>query len=211
MICKRCLQRASALSSRIPLRTSRAVRPFSTTLTQRSPPAADSPSSTPKPSSEPPVLTTPLADSAANEPKPRISACPEGTILTGINYFKNREDPVALADDAYPSWLWTCIETEKKEEEEVEDEGDEFSKSKKQRRLAAKRQRAIEAKILEGGDLSALMPKIPLHHQSINLPGNEEGTMEGVLAAKEARDELNRSMRKDRKKSIKEANYLKTM
>ncbi|XDG07119.1 hypothetical protein ABKA04_006734 [Annulohypoxylon sp. FPYF3050] len=211
MICKRCLQRASALSSRIPLRASRAVRPFSTTLTQRSPPAAPSPSSTSKPSSEQPVLSTPLADTPAGEAKPSISACPEGTILTGLNYFKNKEDPIALSDDAYPSWLWTCIETEKKEEESAEDEGDEFSKSKKQRRLAAKRQRALEAKILAGGDLSALMPKVPLHHQSINLPGNEDNTVEGALAAQEARDELNKAMRKDRKKSIKEANYLKSM
>ncbi|KAI0896953.1 mitochondrial ribosomal protein L37-domain-containing protein [Annulohypoxylon nitens] len=212
MICRRCLQRASALSSRVPLSSSRAVRPFSTTLTKRSPPAAaPSPSSTPKPSNEPPVLSTPLADTPAGEEKPNLSACPEGTILTGINYFKNKEDPIALADDAYPSWLWTCIETEKKEEESAEDLGDEFSKSKKQRRLAAKRQRALEARILAGGDLSALMPKVPLHHQSINLPGNEENTVEGALAAQEARDELNKAMRKDRKKSIKESNYLKSM
>ena len=55
------------------------------------------------------------------------------------------------------------------------------------------------------------MPKVPLHHQSINLPGNEENTVEGALAAQEARDELNKAMRKDRKKSIKESNYLKSM
>ncbi|KAI1461680.1 mitochondrial ribosomal protein L37-domain-containing protein [Annulohypoxylon moriforme] len=216
MICQRCLKRASALSSRIPstLRSPAAIRTFSSTLPQRSPPVA--PSSSPEPASTPagesPVFSTPLSDTpAGGEEKLSISACPEGTILTGLNYFKNRTDPVALADDAYPSWLWTCIETQQKEEEIGEDEGDEFSKSRKQRRLAAKRQRALEAKILAGGDLESLAPKIPLQHQSINLPGNEEGTTEGALAAKEAREALTRAMRKERKKEIKESNYLKSM
>ncbi|KAI1213853.1 mitochondrial ribosomal protein L37-domain-containing protein [Annulohypoxylon truncatum] len=219
MICHRCLARASALSSRISntLRSSTAIRTISSTHAQRSPPAAPSPSPSPSapasaPGSESPTFSTPLSDTAAGgEEKPALSSCPEGTILTGLNYFKNRTDPVALADDAYPSWLWTCIETEQKEEEAGEDEGDEFSKSKKQRRLAAKRQRALEAKILAEGNLEALAPKIPLQYQSINLPGNEDGTPEGALAAKEAREALTKAMRKERKKTIKETNYLKGM
>jgi large subunit ribosomal protein L54 len=85
------------------------------------------------------------------------------------------------------------------------------AKSKKQRRLAAKRQRALEARLLAEGNLEALAPKIPLQQQSINLPGNEDGTPEGALVAVAAREELRKAMRKERKAKIKEANYLKSM
>lgn len=133
-------------------------------------------------------------------------------MLTGLNYFKDRTDPVALPDDAYPAWLWKCLEVQKKADEDAdEDAGDEFSKSKKQRRLAAKRQRALEARLLAEGNLEALAPKIPLQHQSINLPSNEEGTTEGAIAAQKARENLRKAMRKERKAKIKESNYLKSM
>lgn len=77
--------------------------------------------------------------------------------------------------------------------------------------MAAKRQRTLEAKFLAEGNLEALAPKIPLHHQTINLPANEAGTAEGAVAAAEAREELRRAMRRDRKAKIKESNYLKSM
>lgn len=157
------------------------------------------------------MFSTPLAD-VATEEKPALSACPEGTVLTGLNYFKNRTDPVALADDAYPAWLWKCLEVQKKADEEADDDaGDEFSKSKKQRRLAAKRQRTMEARLLAEGNLEALAPKIPLQHQSINLPANEEGTTVGAVAAQQAREDLRKAMRKERRAKIKESNYLKSM
>ncbi|KAI1476724.1 mitochondrial ribosomal protein L37-domain-containing protein [Daldinia eschscholtzii] len=210
MICQRCLQRASALSSRVPIRTSAPfVRPFSTTFARRTSSPAPEP---PSPSTgESPAFSTPLADAAAEE-KPALSACPEGTVLTGLNYFKNRTDPVALADEAYPTWLWKCLEVQKKANEEADDDaGDEFSKSKKQRKLAAKRQRAMEARLLAEGNLEALAPKIPLQHQTINLPGNEEGTTQGAIAAARAREELRKAMRKERRAKIKEDNYLRSM
>ncbi|KAH9930676.1 mitochondrial/chloroplast ribosomal protein L54/L37 [Fomitopsis serialis] len=34
------------------------------------------------------------------------SSCPEGTVLTGLNFLKGQEEVVAQADDAYPDWLW---------------------------------------------------------------------------------------------------------
>ncbi|KAI1142667.1 mitochondrial ribosomal protein L37-domain-containing protein [Hypoxylon sp. FL0543] len=213
MICHRCLQRASALGSRIsqlPIRPSAAVlRPFSSTISRRSSSPAPEP---PSPSTnDSPVFSTPLAD-AATEEKPVLSACPEGTVLTGLNYFKNHTDPVALPDDAYPPWLWKCLDVQKKADEEAEDDaGDEFSKSKKQRRLAAKRQRLTEARLLAEGNIEALAPKIPLQHQTINLPSNEDGTPEGAIAAQQAREELRKAMRKERKAKIKESNYLKSM
>jgi large subunit ribosomal protein L54 len=33
-----------------------------------------------------------------------------GTPLKGLNFEKNKQDPVALADDEYPAWLWTILE-----------------------------------------------------------------------------------------------------
>lgn len=85
------------------------------------------------------------------------------------------------------------------------------AKSKKQRRLAAKRQKELEAKLLAEGNHEALAPKVPLQHQSINLPGREGGSLEENIAAAEKRDELRKAMRKERKAKIKEANYLKSM
>ncbi|KAI2618376.1 mitochondrial ribosomal protein L37-domain-containing protein [Hypoxylon sp. NC1633] len=215
MICQRCLLRASTLTrSRVPqIRNSPSaailLRPLSTTITRpSSTPGPEPPSSSP---SDAPVFGTPLGDAAAEE-KPKLSACPEGTVLTGLNYFKDRTDPVALADEAYPAWLWDCIaESEKTDGEAAADAGDEFSKSKKERRIAAKRQRALEAKLLAEGNLEALAPKIPLHHQSINLPANKEGTMAGALEAERAREILRRAMQRDRKNKIRESNYLKSM
>ncbi|XXG94007.1 hypothetical protein Hte_000258 [Hypoxylon texense] len=215
MICQRCLQRASALSSRIPqIRLAKpaspfALRSFSNTISRRSSSPAPQP---PSPgTAESPVFSTPLGD-VPTEEKPVLSACPEGTVLTGLNYFKNQTDPVALPDDAYPTWLWSCLDVQKKADEGAdEDAGDEFSTSKKQRRLAAKRQRALEARLLAEGNIEALAPKIPLQQQSINLPANEEGTIEGALAAQKAREDLRSAMRKERKAKIKESNYLKSM
>lgn len=85
------------------------------------------------------------------------------------------------------------------------------AKSKKQRRIAAKRQRDIEAKILATGNLEALAPKIPLQQQSINLPGAEGGSLKDAVMAVEKREELRKAMRKERKAKIKETNYLKSM
>lgn len=86
-----------------------------------------------------------------------------------------------------------------------------LAKSKKQRRIAAKKQRDLEAKIIASGDLEALAPKIPLQQQSINLPGKADGDVLDALVAVEKREELRKAMRKERKAKIKEANYLKSM
>ncbi|KAI5920012.1 mitochondrial ribosomal protein L37-domain-containing protein [Camillea tinctor] len=221
MICRQCLQRASALRPRIPPQSQPAptlrpavIRPFSSTLVSRS--AAPAPSPASDASSQPPPPpkfgTVDAAEGGGAAAKAPLSSCAEGSVLVGLNYFKNRTDPVALADHEYPEWLWRCLEVSKKvSDEDAEDAGDEFSKSKKQRRLAMKRQRAYEARLLAEGNIEALAPKIPLQHQSINLPGNEENTPEGALKAREAREELRRAMRRDRKFKIKESNYLKSM
>ncbi|RKP05055.1 mitochondrial ribosomal protein L37-domain-containing protein, partial [Thamnocephalis sphaerospora] len=38
-----------------------------------------------------------------------VSSTPEGTVLKGLNYMREGKDPVALADDAYPDWIWTLL------------------------------------------------------------------------------------------------------
>lgn len=49
-------------------------------------------------------------------------------MLSGLSYMKGKTDPVALADDAYPSWLWRCLEVVQKKDAAAEDAeaGDEF-------------------------------------------------------------------------------------
>lgn len=215
MICRRCLTSVSSLTRTIPHRAAPVIlRSFASTTIQRNaaPAAAPAAPST----SENPTFSTPLGDAAtaaAAEAKPALSACAEGTVLNGLNYLKNKTDPVALADDAYPAWLWSCLDVTVKKSDDAgaADAEAEFSKSKKQRRIAAKRQRSLEAKLLAEGNLEALAPKIPLQQQSINMPGNEEGTPEGALAAVAAREDLRKAMRKERRSKIKEANYLKSM
>lgn len=39
-----------------------------------------------------------------------MSSCLEGTKMRGLNYLKNRSDPVAGADSEYPQWLWNCLD-----------------------------------------------------------------------------------------------------
>ncbi|KAI1435332.1 mitochondrial ribosomal protein L37-domain-containing protein [Xylaria sp. CBS 124048] len=219
MICTRCLQRAPALTTRTRTCTPSAIsvswrfpirsRPISNSATRQAEAAAAAATAEAKT----PPLSTPLGDgTGAASTTQALSSCPQGTVLTGLNYFKNREDPVALADDAYPEWLWSCINVMKKADQgEDTDAGDEFSKSKKQRRLAAKRQRALEAKLLAEGNLEALAPKIPMQHQTIDLPANQSGTVEGAIHAQDVREDLRRALRRERKAKIKESNYLKSM
>lgn len=54
-------------------------------------------------------------------------------------------------------------------------------------------------------------PKIPIQKQSIDLPWNESGSVQGAFEAAEKREELRRAMRQERRAKIKETNYLKSM
>ncbi|KAH8881249.1 hypothetical protein GQ53DRAFT_754551 [Thozetella sp. PMI_491] len=199
MICRTCLRQAASAFPRITVPS----RTFSVSLRTRGPVGQETTTNDPTP-------VTPNAPAA--EPKAALSSCPKGTLLTGLGYFKGKGDLVAKADEEYPDWLWKCLEvTEKHGDAEDISAGDEFSKSKKQRRLAFKRQRQLEAKLLASGSVEALAPKIPLAQQSINLPGNTDGGLDDALAAASKRDELRKALRKDRKAKIKEANYLKSM
>ena len=160
---------------------------------------------------------------------------PAGTPLKGLNYIKGREDPVALSEEEYPEWLWKCLEKETASNVDGEDGDDDafclfpnsdnslipifssteanestsIAKSKKLRRKAAKRQRKLEARLEAIGQAPA--PKIPITRQTIDLPSNEEGNAEGALEAERVREGLRGAMRQERRKGIKEANFLKGM
>lgn len=109
MFCSRCI-RTSVIRRQIPL-----ARQFSVAPLLRS--------------AEPANLSTP--ETAPGEPavektKSR-SICPEGTVLNGLSYTKGRNDPVALKDEEYPEWLWSCLDVMKKTADGAdEDAGDEF-------------------------------------------------------------------------------------
>lgn len=35
--------------------------------------------------------------------------------MLGLNYFRNKADPIALEDNEYPEWLWSLLDSSKKE------------------------------------------------------------------------------------------------
>ncbi|KAL0938838.1 mitochondrial 54S ribosomal protein mL54 [Colletotrichum truncatum] len=217
MICRTCLRRATALPRlQQPSAGALLVRPFSLSAPTRNaaPGTSAAPDAAPAPPANPaaPPKLSNVKDETIKAPTRPTSSCAPGTVLNGLNYFKGKTDPVALADEEYPDWLWTCLEAKKEVTESVEDLAAEmFSKSKKQRKAAAKRQKALEAKLLASGDVEALAPKVPLPQQSINLPGEKGGDVDHNLHALSKRDDLRKAMRKERKAKIKETNYLKSM
>lgn len=109
MFCTRCL-RSSFLQRSIP-------------LTRRLHVSAN-PLRNPEPQLSTPVTAAGEQAKAAATP---ISICPEGTILKGLNFLKNAQDPVALKDEEYPPWLWDCLDVKKKSSDDATDDaGDEF-------------------------------------------------------------------------------------
>lgn len=59
--------------------------------------------------------------------------------------------------------------------------------------------------------MSALAPKIPITQQSVDLPANAEGSVQGALEAERVREDLTAALRKERRKGIKNSNFLKSM
>jgi large subunit ribosomal protein L54 len=115
MICNRCLRTA--------IRRPCIVLPFRRALTTTSalqtttPPAATStgaaqPFSTPlTPSPSAANLQAPSAEKQAPTVKSSVAA---GTPLKGLNFLKGKNDPVAMEDSEYPSWLWSILSKKKK-------------------------------------------------------------------------------------------------
>ncbi|KAK6432045.1 hypothetical protein LTR95_011788 [Oleoguttula sp. CCFEE 5521] len=201
MICTTCLRRL-ARSSRLP-----AKRPYSTPAPSVLRPAATSQPDHAQPFSTSPAASTSPAPAAKAAPSRIPSSVPAGTLLKGLNYIKGKQDPVALEDQEYPEWLWSVLEKAQKSDGAAAggDENDLFSKSKKQRQRAAKslRKRAL----LHPEDMIA---KVPLYEQTVDLPKGD-GSVRGALEAGEAREGLTKAMRGERRRVIKEKNFLKAM
>lgn len=144
MICRTCLRRATGLSSTLlrttrPSTTNTTILPSSaatrTALFTTSIRAQNAAASSGSPSSSTPsaaeIVAAIQGDSAAaaaqDQSSRPVSSCPAGTVLTGLNYFKGKTDPVALPDEEYPEWLWRCLEVKKTASESGDAEaGDEF-------------------------------------------------------------------------------------
>lgn len=52
----------------------------------------------------------PSSETAAAQKPKVVSSVVAGTVLRGLNYEKNKTDPVAKEDHEYPDWLWSLLE-----------------------------------------------------------------------------------------------------
>lgn len=130
MICQRCLHRVirqTGSATSPPAQRARFSH-FSRRLSQTTAQAAattnprpnDHPAATSNPGVAQP-FSTPLSyspsegDAAAQQSSPKLpsSSVHAGTVLKGLNFMKNAQDPVALEDSQYPDWLWTVLERKK--------------------------------------------------------------------------------------------------
>ncbi|KAL1643278.1 hypothetical protein SLS58_004949 [Diplodia intermedia] len=223
MICPRCLLRAGSRglrssSTSTNSSTSTTIRAFTTTRAASAkapatdaarsaslaPPATSTSEAQPFSTPSTPAPSGGSKPSSSTTPALVQSSVPAGTPLRGLNFLKNKTDPVAMEDSEYPAWLWTVLRPEGASKEDA-DEGDLFSKSKKQRRLAAKR---LRRQAMLNPDL--LAPKVPVYEQTVDLPAGD-GSAKGSLHADRAREDLTKAMRTQRRKQIKEANFLKAM
>ncbi|MCJ1280864.1 hypothetical protein MMC26_000181 [Xylographa opegraphella] len=213
MICQRCLYRLQV--SRIS-----ATRFASTTATIAKPSTSSAPGASPRRSHEGAPSTSAaepfsaplssarstLSSSAPSELETIVSSVPAGAPLKGLGYLKGKDPPLAKEVHEYPSWLWGLLNEGKEGKNEAGDDlGDSYSKSKKERRKAARA--ALKA---ASANPESLVRKVPIEHQSIDLPAGD-GTIAGALEAVQAREELRDAMRIGRRKKIKEGNFLKAM
>lgn len=167
-------------------------------VTASSPSGAQLSSTSAGPSPQAATATT------ATRPKRAIrSSAPAGQPLRGLNYLKNQNDPVALPDSEYPAWLWTCLEPKQGKKDDGakrgSDKAGKLSKAHKRRRAAGT------------ADPETTEPEVPVFEQSIDLPSNAAQNIEGAAEAVEARQTLTHELRRKRRATIKESNFLKGM
>ncbi|KAK3117936.1 hypothetical protein LTR53_000228 [Teratosphaeriaceae sp. CCFEE 6253] len=223
MICRQCMQRLARRTPPSPTsrtfaqsHTVRSTPVAAQTATATNPRPADhsaATSTSAAPPSGTPLPPKPSKQNASNAKGSKAAAAklpqssvPAGTVLKGLNFMKNKQDPIAMEDHEYPDWLWNVLaEKEGEAQGSGVNESDLFAKSKKQRQKAAK---ALRKQQLMNPE--ALVPKIPIYEQSVDLPSGD-GTMEGAVGAGEAREELTKAMRDKRRKKIKEDNFLRSM
>lgn len=131
MICQRCLLRAahrSVSTANTARQLSRSTRKYaqavtSATTTTTNPRPNDLPAATSTSAAQPfsaPLSPNPAeheddpespANAAAEVRKRQRtpSSVPAGTVLRGLNFLKNKQDPLALEDAEYPDWLWETL------------------------------------------------------------------------------------------------------
>jgi large subunit ribosomal protein L54 len=112
--------------------------------------------------------------------------------LKGLNYIKGRDDPIALPEEEYPEWLWRCLDVKVKEGEAEGDEGDAFCKLLVHSHFFTSSPNQARESILMETNFHSQVEKAPLE-------------------AEEKRQELRAAMRQERRKAIKEKNFLKSM
>jgi large subunit ribosomal protein L54 len=78
-----------------------AAQPFSTPLTPS--PSAGAGAEKKK--------TNPKATGKSSRTSKIVSIVAAGTVLKGLNFMKNLQDPVAMEDHEYPEWLWAALES----------------------------------------------------------------------------------------------------
>jgi large subunit ribosomal protein L54 len=116
MICLRCLTQSSG--TKLPLRPLRNLRvqPKSNSIISRSFTHATARPNAAQPFTTP-VAASPTARDAAPESLPSKkkevvavrSSVPAGTVLKGLNFHKDKSDPIAMEDSEYPDWLWKTL------------------------------------------------------------------------------------------------------
>jgi large subunit ribosomal protein L54 len=62
-----------------------------------------------------------------------VSAAPENTVLTGLNYLKGQAEVLALPDSAYPPWLWNVLKPRVYEDEGPGSEGERVRRREERR------------------------------------------------------------------------------
>jgi large subunit ribosomal protein L54 len=117
---RRSLTTSSRLQHSTPSTTSQTTRHAFSTSSRSSANAATSTGAA-QPLSEPltPAPSPELKGQATEAAKKKVtpfvkSSIPAGTPLKGLNFEKNKQDPVALPDDEYPEWLWTILQRQEK-------------------------------------------------------------------------------------------------
>lgn len=147
MICRRCLSRIARQAQGLP-----ASRSLSTTTSRlvEAVTAQTTTASNPRPNGVPAATSTsaaqPFSTPLSPAPDPHVdfssqqerskapvkiaSSVPAGTVLKGLNFMKNKQDPVAMEDHEYPAWLWDVLAEKKEQGGKDELEGDLFGKTR---------------------------------------------------------------------------------
>ena len=252
MSCSRCFHRAKAQSSTLAscrarsrsLARVRTRQTISTTSSTESPVNDGRHADPGKSGPPPPSAAADVVAVAAAAPRPRPikkvrSLVPEGAPLRGLNFLKNQGDPVAMADDHYPDWLWTCLDTEAETKrsgpggttaggrvptslglhlgwDQNWSRADEHTSTDGWGRylVQAAKKKAKGSKSSRrktSAEAESMEPSVPLEQQTVDLASNGRGNIEGALEAVDARDVLTKAMRVKRRAIIKESNFLEGM